>query len=58
MADFPQQYEVHVPERTVSPPHPGPAPPYYPVPVPGQPHGFAGVVPDDEVSIDVVVISH
>lgn len=58
MADFPQQYcdEVHVPGRNVSPSHPGPAP-YYPVSVLGQPHGYAGVVPD-VVSIDVVVTSH
>lgn len=60
MADFPQQREVHFPVNAspaadapwnVPPPHPHSAPMYYPLPVPGQPHGYAGVAPDDVVSI-------
>ena len=70
MVDSPQQYEVHVPGHrdmspaaadahwNVTPPHPQSVPAYYPLPVPGQPHGYAGVVPDGVVSIGVTLISH
>ena len=70
MADFPQQHrqhEAHFPGNAspaadapwnVAPPHPLSVPLYYPLPVPGQPHGYAGVVPDGVVSIGVVLISH
>lgn len=70
MADFPQ-HEIHFPGDAiaaaatayapwnVAPAHPQPEPLYYRVPVPGQPHGYAGVlVPDGMVSIGVEMISH
>jgi hypothetical protein len=67
MADSPQQHEVRFPGNASPvadapwndfPPLPQSVPPYYPLPVPGQPHGYAGVVPDGVVSIGVAVISH
>lgn len=69
MVDFPQQHEVHFPGNAspvevapwnVDPPHPQPAHSHYPLPVPGQLYGYAGVVPDGMVStsIGVVMISH
>jgi len=56
MVDFPQQHGVLLPGNVsppadapwnVAPPHPQSAPSYYPLPVPGQPHGYAGVVVPD-----------
>ena len=67
MADFPQQHKVHFPGNAsavvdaplnVALPYPQSASLYYPLPVPGQPYGYAGVVKNDVVSIDVVAISH
>ena len=61
MADFPRQHEVHFSGNrdaspvadapwNVAPPHSQSVPSYYPLPVRGQPHGYAGVVPDGVVS--------
>ena len=65
MANFPQQHEVHFPgnaSATADPPWnvalPRPQLGIYPVPVLRQPRGYAGVVPDDMVSIGVAMISH
>ena len=69
MADFPRPIHFREDEFAVAaaadapwniaPAHPQPGPPYYPVTVPGQPHGYAGVlVPDGMVSIGVEMISH
>jgi hypothetical protein len=65
MADFPQQHEVYFQGNADAPlpvndapPHPQSAPSYYPLPIPGQPHGYAGVVPDGVVSISVAMISY